>query len=461
VNPMAAIENLNGLVLVAVIAGFLLVEESGIPLLFAPGDLLLAIGGIAIAAGRVQAWLFIPVVGAAILAGAMLDRELFALIGWQRASRLARRFRAERALERVAGMLHEGGWRAVFLVRLIPGLRIHTSEVAGLTQMPRRTFFAGLLAATAVYLAAFVGLGAALGHPIVQLIHQGERGALLGGILLIGATVLIFLLRKRVQSVVVSLDLTQWTQAFRWRRPSVVTLSLIPVAIGLDYAGHALVKGAGLPLFFDSVGTILVGVLAGPWIGGLAGFLTNLISASTVDPIAAPYSIVSLLLGFGGGIAGYLGWPRRRVGWFALAMLSFAIASIGSTPLNLALYQGQSGVGLGDAINNVLVTAHVPPVLAAYLGEAVIDLPDKLLTVLVVFLIYRALPWQRSPSTKEGIGQAHLSPRIPARRVDGQPAWIGNRVQAIITAYRYLDGGHRGRGISWREATAFPKTGFS
>jgi len=436
VNPMAAIENLNGLVLVAVIAGFLLVEESGIPLLFAPGDLLLAIGGIAIAAGRVQAWLFIPVVGGAILAGAMLDRELFALIGWQRASRLARRLRAERALERMAGMLHEGGWRAVFLVRLIPGLRIHTSEVAGLTQMPRRTFFAGLLAATVVYLAGFVGLGAALGHPILQLIHQGEQEALLGGVLLIGAAVLIFLLRKRVQSVVVSLDLTQWTQAFRWRRPSVVALSLIPVAIGLDYAGHALVKGAGFPLFLDSAGTILVGVLAGPWIGGLAGFLTNLISASTVDPIAAPYSIVSLLLGFGGGIAGYLGWPRRRVGWLALAMLCFAIASIGSTPLNLILYQGQSGVWLGDAINNALVTAHVPPVLAAYLGEAVIDLPDKLLTVLVVFLICGALPWQRSPSTKEAIGQAHPPPRMPARWVDGQPAWIGNRVQAVITAYQ-------------------------
>lgn len=421
-NLMASIQNLNGTVLIAVIAGLLLIEETGIPLLLAPGDILLALGGVAIAAGKVQPWVFIPIAGGGILVGAMLDRELFALIGWERARQLARRLRAERALVRVAGLLQDGGWRAVFAVRLIPGLRIHTSQVAGLTQMPRRTFFAGLLAATAVYLAAFVGLGAAVGHPILELIHRGEREAFLGGVLLGGTAVATLLLRRRVQSVLVTLDLAQWADAFRWRRPTVMALSLIPVAIGLDYAGHALVKASGLPLFLDSTGTLLVGVVAGPWIGGLAGFLTNLISANTVDPIAAPYSIVSLLLGFVGGIAGYLGWPRRRAGWLALAMLCFLIASIGSTPLNVALYQGQSGVWLGDAVQKALIGAHLPAVLAAYTGEAVIDLPDKVFTLVLVFLIYRALPWRRSQGTSEA-----LRP-LPLKRLAGAAAIGGGQL---------------------------------
>ena len=425
---MTSVESLSGLVLVVVIAGLLLIEETGIPLLFAPGDILLAIGGIAIAAGRVQPWVFIPVAAGAILAGAMLDRELFAVIGLQRASRLARRLRAEHGLERVARMLETGGWRAVFIARLIPGFRVHSSQVAGLTQMPRRTFFGGLLAATGVYVAAFVGLGAALGHPILHLIHQGEREAVLGGALLAGLAVVILILRQRVQSAVVSLDLAQWTEAFRWRRPSTAALSLIPVAIGLDYAGHALVKGMSLPLFIDSTGTILVGLLAGPWIGGLAGFLANLISASTVDPVAAPYSAVSLLLGFVAGVAGYLRWPAHRIGWVALALLCFGIASIGSVPLNLALYQGHSGVWLGDAIDEALVGAHFPTPLAAYLGEAAIDLPDKLLTVLFVFTVYRALPWPRSsrarllrPKTRRRrtLQRGETSPRTPVRCAGG------------------------------------------
>jgi len=51
-DPVAWIEGLEGFTPVAVISARLFVEEVGVPLPFAPGDLLLAIGGTAIAAGR-------------------------------------------------------------------------------------------------------------------------------------------------------------------------------------------------------------------------------------------------------------------------------------------------------------------------------------------------------------------------------------------------------------------------
>lgn len=45
------VQGLNGLVLALTLGGLLFIEEVRVPLPFAPGDLLLAIGGIAIAAG--------------------------------------------------------------------------------------------------------------------------------------------------------------------------------------------------------------------------------------------------------------------------------------------------------------------------------------------------------------------------------------------------------------------------
>lgn len=54
-NPLAWIQGLEGLTLALVICGLLFLEEVGVPLPFAPGDLLLAIAGIAVAAGRVPA----------------------------------------------------------------------------------------------------------------------------------------------------------------------------------------------------------------------------------------------------------------------------------------------------------------------------------------------------------------------------------------------------------------------
>jgi energy-coupling factor transport system substrate-specific component len=175
-------------------------------------------------------------------------------------------------------------------------------------------------------------------------------------------------------------------------RLNTLGIVLIPVCIAIDWVGHAIAKGLNLPLFLDSIGTILGGILAGPWVGGIAGFITNLISSGTVDPIAAPYSIISLLLGFAGGIGGYLGWHRHPPGWIALWILCVLVASIGSTPLNVALYSGQSGVPYGDAILTALLKAHFPMVIASFIDEISIDLPDKLVTVLIAVLIYQGLP---------------------------------------------------------------------
>lgn len=182
-----------------------------------------------------------------------------------------------------------------------------------------------------------------------------------------------------------------WLNAFRIRM-NTLAIVLIPVCIAIDWAGHAIASTLKLPLFLDSIGTVLGALLAGPWVGGLAGFITNLISSGTIDPIAAPYSVISLLIGFAAGIAGYYSWQQRRLGWLGLYLLVFLVASVGSTPLNVALYQGQSGVPFGDAIFTGLSKAGWPTWLAAYVDEASVDLPDKLVTVLIALVIFAGLP---------------------------------------------------------------------
>ena len=39
--------------------------------------------------------------------------------------------------------------------------------------------------------------------------------------------------------------------------------------------GGVLVTTLRLPLYLDTIGTILVAVLAGPWVGALTGIITN------------------------------------------------------------------------------------------------------------------------------------------------------------------------------------------
>lgn len=179
--------------------------------------------------------------------------------------------------------------------------------------------------------------------------------------------------------------------AFKFRM-NTLAIVLIPVCIAIDWAGHAIASTLKLPLFLDSIGTVLGGLLAGPWVGGIAGLITNFISSGTVDPIAAPYSVISLAIGFAAGIGGYYGWHKTWPGRIALYVLIVLVASIGSTPLNIGLYQGQSGVPTGDAIYAALVKGGWPTWIAAYIDEASGDIPDKLITVVVAVLIYFGLP---------------------------------------------------------------------
>jgi energy-coupling factor transport system substrate-specific component len=394
-NPISWVQALQGPALVAVICALMFVEETGVPIPFAPGDLVLALGGIAIAGGRVNPVLLVGAVAVTITVGAILGREAAELLGWERLMRVAEPLHARAPLERAAALLKRGGWRAVFTARLIPGLRVYTSQVAGVSRMPRWTFLSGLIPANAVYIAGFVGLGAAFGRPILALIHQAEHQLLIVLLLVVVVLGLFLLTRAPARRTLASLQAAGWTGPLRFSLDS-VGVALILACIGLNFAGHAIAVTLGLPLFLDSIGTVLAGVVAGPWVGGSVGFISNLVSSNTVDPIAAPYGIVSFAVGFAAGLARYLNWQKRGSGWVALWMVTFAIAALVSTPLNFLMSSGKSGVAFGDSVYAALNSAHLPRIIAAFIGEAAVDLPDKLITVVVALLIAQGLPERRA-----------------------------------------------------------------
>ena len=368
---MPSIENLGGMALILAICALLFVEELGVPLPFAPGDIVLAIGGIAVAGGRVNPVLLCGLTLVAIIVGATLGREITALLGWTRLMRIARPLHAEKPLERAAQLLRRGGWRTVFTARLLPGLRVYTTQMAGVTGVRRSTFLAGLAPSAVVYVAGFVGLGAAFGRPILALIHASQHQVLLGVLALAVAIALVLLIRIGMRRTLQSLESGGWTGPWRLRLDS-LGIIVLPLCLGLNFAGHALAVGLKLPLFLDSTGTILGGVLAGPWVGGSLGVLSNLLASNTFDPIAASYAIVSFAVGFTAGLSRYLNWQRRASGWILLWAVCVGVSALLSTPINFLVSSGQSGVGFGDSIYASL-SARLPRALAAFVGELAVD----------------------------------------------------------------------------------------
>ncbi|MGI8658055.1 MAG: hypothetical protein ACR2K4_04700 [Candidatus Limnocylindria bacterium] len=96
------------------------------------------------------------------------------------------------------------------------------------------------------------------------------------------------------------------------------TIVLMPIAVAINIILGATVANAlKLPIYLDSIGTILVGALAGPVAGALTGFLTNTLWTYVIPPPfqngpAAAFGIVAVVIGVLAGLAGRAGWLRPR-----------------------------------------------------------------------------------------------------------------------------------------------------
>jgi membrane protein DedA with SNARE-associated domain len=174
------IEQLHGPVLLGIICLLIFIEECGVPLPFAPGDLLLAVCGLAIHNGSLHPVLGLAAVYLTTIGGAMAGREIFARVGAPLLRRLTGSTRLQGPLERAAALLNRGGSAAVLAGRITPGLRIHTNQVSGLLGLPRRTFLLGLAPGAGIYVAVFAGAGMLFGRQAMELLHHAVHKLGLG-----------------------------------------------------------------------------------------------------------------------------------------------------------------------------------------------------------------------------------------------------------------------------------------
>ena len=175
-------------------------------------------------------------------------------------------------------------------------------------------------------------------------------------------------------------------------RLSTAALVLIPVAIGINYIGKTIASLLHLPLWLDSIGTVLAAMLAGPIVGSLSGVINNIIYGLTLDPVSFAYAITSLFIGLVVGILAYKGWISSISKVFMIGLVVVIVAAVVSTPINIIFWGGTTGNIWGDALYTGTIANGIPTWLASFLDELVVDIPDKILTVLVSYLIFRGLP---------------------------------------------------------------------
>lgn len=125
---------------------------------------------------------------------------------------------------------------------------------------------------------------------------------------------------------------------------TLLTLLLIPVGVSLNVVGYQLCTILKLPVFVDQIGTMLVSMIAGPWIGMLTGLLGNVVSGM-LNPIAIAYGFVSLSIGL---ISGFLSRWKMYTNIFgiliSIAILTF-VSAFTAALVTVFMFGGVTGAG--------------------------------------------------------------------------------------------------------------------
>lgn len=207
--------------------------------------------------------------------------------------------------------------------------------------------------------------------------------------------------------------------------------SLLSLGVGLNLVLGALVAAFKLPVYLDSLGTVLVASLAGPGAGALAGGCGVALLGLT-SPTALAFLPVGVAVGVMAGLVARMGAFRR--GWSAVlcgAVVGVFGAAL-AAPISATLFGGVTGGGT-DLMVAIFRAGGLNPLQAAFSQGLAVDPLDKAVTFLLVYSLLKALPGRATSAFPLADRLPGVSASTPSYRPLPQPVG-GARVEPESSA---------------------------
>lgn len=173
---------------------------------------------------------------------------------------------------------------------------------------------------------------------------------------------------------------------------SVWTLILVFIGLALNLCFTKLVDIFDLPLYLDSIGTIVTSIFGGHLPGIIVGSLSNVIY-STSNPITLFFGFINVLFAL---LTTYLArrgtfrsWKKALLSIFLYAFIGGILGSVLSWLLN----GGGIGTGVSSEYANYLhLNFKFSGFFSQLLADILIDLLDKLITIVIVMISTKLFP---------------------------------------------------------------------
>ena len=168
-------------------------------------------------------------------------------------------------------------------------------------------------------------------------------------------------------------------------------LALVPLAVALNVVIGQLTAALSLPVFLDTIGTVLATGLAGPAVGITTGLVSQAVAGLQIGQhmlAFAPIQVLIALVAWAAARAGGFRSLPRAVGW---GLLTGLVAGVPSAVISYYVFQGVTSPG-PTAVTTLLVGLGLSRAEAVGVASVGLDLLDKAITFALVGAALRGLP---------------------------------------------------------------------
>ena len=167
---------------------------------------------------------------------------------------------------------------------------------------------------------------------------------------------------------------------------------LVAMAAGLNIVGAQVALLLRLPILLDSMGTLLIGALLGPFYGMLPSLISGILLGMTTDIYSLYFAPAGMLTGFMAGMV----LQRKAAGKLWLPVETLLICLPGATLSAIICAKIFDGVTSSGSTILVQLLGKTPLglFLSVWIVQVAIEFFDRMIGIVFVRAMIRALPKQ-------------------------------------------------------------------
>lgn len=175
------------------------------------------------------------------------------------------------------------------------------------------------------------------------------------------------------------------------QKDRMLALTFIPLAIAINVGIGAIVKVLNLPIYMDSIGTIIATLLLGWKRGAIVGVLGFVITSIFINPFAIYFIgtqvIIALVVDFFAKRAWFSNVWKVALSGIGLGI----ITAIVSAPVIILVFQGATGNGAA-LVTSFFAKMGNQIVNSVFLSGFSIEPIDKAVQCLIAFFVLKSIP---------------------------------------------------------------------